>query len=72
MTGQQSEHSNRYYYGNNRYHCRYPWVKRNIQLELGNLYDVDNETRKSVRKTLSFLEETIYWNNLLVIREQTR
>ena len=53
MTGQQSEHCNRYYYGNNRYHCRYPWVKRNIQLELENLYDVDNETRKSVRKTLS-------------------
>ena len=53
MTGQQSEHSNRYYYGNNRYHCCYPWVKRNIQLELENLYDVHNETGESVRKTLS-------------------
>ena len=39
--------------GNNLYHCRYPWARRNIQRELDNLYDVDNETRKSVRKTLS-------------------
>ena len=38
---------------NNRYHCRYPWEKRDIQRELENLYDVDNETRISVRKTLS-------------------
>ena len=53
VTGQQSEYCNRYYYGNNLYHCRYPWARRNIQHELDNLYDVDNETRKSVRKTLS-------------------
>ena len=64
MTGQQSEHSNHYYYGNNRCHCRYPWAKRNIELELENLYDVDNETRKSVRKSLSsekvLLEQVFY------------
>ena len=53
LTGQQSEYCNRYCYGNNRYHCRYPWPKRNIELELETLYDVDNETRKSARKTLS-------------------
>ena len=50
MRGQQSEHSNHYYYGNNCFHCRYPWEKKDIQLEQENLYNFDNETQTSVRK----------------------
>lgn len=50
MRGQQGEHSHHYYYGSNRFHCRHPWEKRDIQLEQENLYNLDNETRTSVRK----------------------
>ena len=55
LHGQQLQNSsnNHYYYGNNRYHCRYPWEKRQIEQELENLYDIENETRTSVRKALS-------------------
>ena len=42
-----------YYYGNNRYHGRYPWEKLQIEKELENLYDIENETSTSVRKALS-------------------
>lgn len=53
LTGKQSEHSYDYYYGDNRFHCRYPWESRDVELEQENFYDVDNETRTSVRKRLS-------------------
>ena len=42
-----------YNYGDNRFHCRYPWEIRDIQLEQENLYDLDNETRITVRKKQS-------------------
>ena len=53
VIGKQSEHSYHYYYGENRFHCRYQWDIRNIELEKENLYNAENETRKSVRKKLS-------------------
>ena len=53
LIGQKSDCSTHYYYGNNRYHCRYPWGNRDIQLEQDNLFDLDNETRKSMRKKQS-------------------
>ena len=53
MQTMQSEHSYHYYYGENRFHCRYPWDIRDIELEKENLYNSENETRKSVRKKLS-------------------
>lgn len=53
LKGQQSQLSNRYYYGDNRKHIRYPWEPRDIMAEEDNLYDVANETRKTVRKQLS-------------------
>ena len=53
LIGQKSDRSTHYYYGNNRYHCRYPWGNRDIQLEQDNLFDLDNETRKSMRKKQS-------------------
>lgn len=55
LHGQQLQNSSNthYYYGNNRYHGRYPWEKLQIEKELENLYDIENETRTSVRKALS-------------------
>lgn len=53
VIGKQSEHSYHYYYGENRFHCRYPWDIRDIELEKENLYNAENETRKTVRKKLS-------------------
>ena len=53
VIGKQSEHSYHYYYGENCFHCRYPWDIRVIELEKENLYNAENETRKSVRKKLS-------------------
>lgn len=53
VSGKQSEHSYHYYYGDNRFHCRYPWESRDVELEQENFYDLDNETRTSVRKRLS-------------------
>ena len=53
LFGQQSEHSYHYYYGDNRFHCRYPWESRDVEVEQENFYDLDNETRTSVRKRLS-------------------
>ena len=55
LQGQQLQNSsnNHYYYGSNRYYVRYPWEKRQIEHELENLYDIENETRTSVRKAMS-------------------
>jgi hypothetical protein len=50
LTGQQGEYSYHYYYGNNRYHVRYPFEERDIKSEEQALFDLDNETRISVRK----------------------
>jgi len=50
LIGQQGEFSYHYYYGNNRYHTRYPCEERDIRCEARAFYDLDNETRKSVRK----------------------
>jgi hypothetical protein len=55
MVGQHLENSSNthYYYGQNRFHFRYPWGSREITSELGNIFDIENETRSSVRKKLS-------------------
>ena len=53
MIGKQGDYSHHYYYGDNRFHCRYPWDIRDIRLEQENLYDLDNETRITVRKKQS-------------------
>ena len=46
LHGQHLENSsnNHYYYGNNRYHFRHPWAKRQIEQEFENLYDIENKT----------------------------
>ena len=55
MVGQHlSDSSNRHmYYGENRVHYRYPWEPREISTSLTDLYDIENETRVSVRKRMS-------------------
>ena len=42
-----------YYYGQNRLHSRHPWGQRVIESELENIFDIESETRSSVRKRLS-------------------
>lgn len=41
------------YYGENRYHFRYPWEERSIESSVDDMFDIDHETRVSVRKTMS-------------------
>ena len=41
------------YYGQNRFHYRYPWEPREISGALTDMYDIENETRISVRKRMS-------------------
>ncbi|CAB3987948.1 Hypothetical predicted protein [Paramuricea clavata] len=55
MVGQHlNDSSNKHmYYGENRFHYRYPWEQRNISSSLTSLYDIENETRSSVRKRMS-------------------
>lgn len=55
LQGQQLENSsnNHYYYGSNRFYFRHPCEKRQIEQELENLYDIENETRTTVRKAMS-------------------
>ncbi|XP_048586101.1 uncharacterized protein LOC125568272 [Nematostella vectensis] len=56
MVGQQSLQSTHYYYGDNRFHARHPWEKRDVTAEESTFYDLDNENRVSVRKKLSSQE----------------
>lgn len=55
LVGQHLENSSNthYYYGQNRLHCRDPWGQREIELELETLFDIENETRSSVRTRMS-------------------
>jgi len=55
LVGKQIENSsNTYmYYGENRYHYRFPWEQRNIESSINDMFDIDNKTRVSVRKSLS-------------------
>lgn len=53
IRGQQGFQSNHYYYGDNRFHARHPWEKRDVTAEEQTFYDLDNENRVSVRKQLS-------------------
>jgi len=48
-----NESNNHMYYGDNRAHYRHKWESRDISLMLTDLYDVEAESRKSVRKKLS-------------------
>ena len=41
------------YYGENRFHYRYPWEPRDISTSLTELFDIENETRVTVRKRMS-------------------
>lgn len=53
MIGKQLENSNNnhIYYGENRYHFRFPWETRDIESSIDDMYHIDHETRASVRKT---------------------
>ena len=55
LVGQQlRDSSNRHmYYGENRFHYRYPSEPREISTSLTELYDIENETRISVWKCMS-------------------
>jgi len=55
LVGQHLENSSNthYYYGENRYHFRHPWDKRNIESEVDNIFDIENESRSSVRKKMA-------------------
>lgn len=55
MVGQHLENSTNthYYYGQNRFHFRHPWGHRSIESELGNLFDIENESRSTTRKRMS-------------------
>ena len=41
------------YYGENVYHFRCPWEERCIESSFDDVFDIDCETRVSVRKTMS-------------------
>lgn len=41
------------YYGENRFHFRYPWEERSIESSVEDMFDIDCETRVSVRKAMS-------------------
>jgi len=55
MVGQHLENSSNthYYYGQNRFHYRHPWGQRTIESELVNIFDIEHESRSSVRKKMS-------------------
>lgn len=55
LVGQHLENSSNthYYYGQNRFHYRHPWEKRTIESQLRNIFDIEHETRSSVRKKMS-------------------
>ena len=55
LVGQHLQNSSNthYYYGQNRLHFRHPWGERVIESELENIFDIENETRPSVRKRMS-------------------
>ncbi|EDO34461.1 predicted protein [Nematostella vectensis] len=48
-----NESNNHMYYGDNRIHYRHKWESRDISLMLTDLYDVEAESRISVRKRMS-------------------
>jgi len=41
------------YYGENRYHIRYPWEERSIESSVEDMFDIDRETRVSICKAMS-------------------
>lgn len=41
------------YYGNCRYHAKYPWEQRVLQSEVSTMEEIQHEERKTVRKKLS-------------------
>ena len=45
--------NNHFYYGENRYHFRYPWAERTIESELDAMLIIEMEDRVSVRRTMS-------------------
>ena len=45
--------NNHFYYGENRYHFRYPWAERIIESELDAMLNIEMEDRVSVRRTMS-------------------
>jgi len=55
LAGQHLENSanNHFYYGQNRYHFRHQWEERDIESELMNIFDIENESRQSVRKQMA-------------------
>ena len=55
LEGQQLENSTNthMYYGQNRYHSRFPWEKRTIESSTEDMFNIDHETRTSVWKSLA-------------------
>ena len=45
--------NNHFYYGENRYHFKYPWAERIIESELDAMLNIEMEDRVSVRRTMS-------------------
>ena len=41
------------YYGENRFHYRYPWETREMSTSLTDLYNIENETQITVQKCMS-------------------
>ena len=42
-----------YYYGDNRYHAKYPWEERKLEEDLEKMRDINDEDRKTVRANKS-------------------
>ena len=51
--GTTLEGGNTYYYGENRYHSRYPWEKRNVDDDVELMRTIGEEDRCSVQANLS-------------------
>ena len=45
--------NNHFYYGENRFHARFPWDVRKIEKECDRMYQVSLETRTSMRKKMA-------------------
>ena len=53
FSGERNPSATNYYYGNFRYHTRYPWQERELESSLPVMKQVDMEERPSVRANKS-------------------
>ena len=60
-TGAQGSESNHYYYGNYRYHTRYPSDERNLNMFVQTMKDIECEDRPTVHAAIA-RESGFHWS----------